>query len=210
MPPRPVESNISRPLNRVTFWRRPRIDTLVPSAMPRSTCTPDTRDSDSATLRSGSLPMSSATMESTIWVALRLALRADSRLRRMPVTMIVSGGMPSGWAAAGADGGCATGPTAAGAGSCAKAGVVSADDSSRPKMVTCLMLHSFFIVFIEACGAPLSVQAQPGLFVPTGCSSLNASLGICCIPYSNKLLDAINFLMRSAAQFLLRQIVLAP
>jgi hypothetical protein len=69
---------------------------LVPSAMPRSTCTPDTRASDSATLRSGSLPMSSATIASTNCVASRLMSRALLRLSRMPVTMTSSTVSPAG------------------------------------------------------------------------------------------------------------------
>jgi hypothetical protein len=64
---RPPELKISRPLSVVTALGRPRITTVVVSPWnPWATCTPVTRCSASATLLSGSLPMSSATTESTI------------------------------------------------------------------------------------------------------------------------------------------------
>ena len=64
--------------------------TPADSPPPRVTCTPDTRASADDANVSGSLPMSSATIASTIPSELRLIACADWRLRRRPVTTISS------------------------------------------------------------------------------------------------------------------------
>src|ERR1700754_3466763 len=85
---RPPELNNSRPLSVVTALGRPRITTEVVSPWkPWATCTPVTRCRASATLLSGSLPMSSATMESTTIFAFCLIDCAPCRLSRNGVTV---------------------------------------------------------------------------------------------------------------------------
>src|SRR3954447_23238328 len=67
---------------------------------------PGMRAAVSDTAMSGSLPMSAATIASTIWSLLRLTFRADCNARRMPVTtMVLSSGAAAG--ATGASAFCA-------------------------------------------------------------------------------------------------------
>jgi hypothetical protein len=81
----------------------PRMEMPSASPPPRLvTCTPETRCRASTTLLSGSLPMSSATIDSITWVASRLFSRPLARLSRIPVTTTVSTSSPLGVSAAGA------------------------------------------------------------------------------------------------------------
>jgi hypothetical protein len=63
---------------------------VAASPLARETWTPVTRCSASETVLSGSLPISSATIESVTATAFSLSDCADRRLLRMPVTTIVS------------------------------------------------------------------------------------------------------------------------
>ncbi len=133
--------------------------------MPRSTWMPDTRDSDSATLRSGSLPMSSAATTSTNCAASRFLLRAVSRLARMPVISMRCDSIAGAAAccgaelAAAAEAAAATGVGAMGGElSCAIAGrttpVVKTVDVSSPRM-TCLGIFDPFLspLWVDPSGA---------------------------------------------------------
>jgi len=78
--------NISRPLSIVAMPGRPRISTVFASPASRRTWMPDTRAMVSATFVSGNLPMSSATIESTMLSASCLIFWALCAARRTPVT----------------------------------------------------------------------------------------------------------------------------
>ena len=79
---RPTPLKSSRPLSVVTTLGRPRIPTeFVSPWKPCATCTPVMRCMASATLLSGSLPMSSATIEST---TMRASCLIDCALCRLP------------------------------------------------------------------------------------------------------------------------------
>ena len=85
---RPTPLFISRPLSVVTTFGNPRITTEVVSPWkPCATCTPVMRCIASATLLSGSLPMSSATIESTTTRASCFSDCALCRLLRSGVTV---------------------------------------------------------------------------------------------------------------------------
>ena len=98
-PPGPrLEAGIWRPLNRTRLKSgpMPRTVTLEPSPLDvRSIDTPEMRCSASARLVSGNLPMSSATMPSTMPCASRLRFIDEVRLARMPVTTTVSSSVGS-------------------------------------------------------------------------------------------------------------------
>src|SRR6478736_4950114 len=84
--PRDVPVKISLPFSVVLRLGSPRIRTVLTSPLVRPTWTPGTRCKASATVRSGNLPMSSATTESTSCTEFCLFSWADSRLARTPVT----------------------------------------------------------------------------------------------------------------------------
>ncbi len=90
----PVEA-ISRPFSRVPLklGDRPRTEMsdALPELRPRWAETPGRREIDSATLWSGSLPMSSAEIASTMELEFFLIEMAASMPRRMPVTVTVFG-----------------------------------------------------------------------------------------------------------------------
>ncbi len=91
LPPSPsVEVGIARPLSvtRLNSGPKPRTVTNEPSPFERSIDTPVMRWSDSARLVSGNLPMSSAEIESTTPLELRLSSTDSRSDARMPVTMI--------------------------------------------------------------------------------------------------------------------------
>ena len=90
---------ICRPFNstRLKSGPTPRTVTREPSPSERSIDTPLMRCSDSARLVSGNLPMSSATMPSTMPCASRLTFIDEVRLPRMPLTCTVSSVAGSAW-----------------------------------------------------------------------------------------------------------------
>ncbi len=105
---RPTPVNTLRPFQVVVMSDNPRMKmpglgpSLLASPPPRFViCTPVTRCSASMTLLSGSLPMSSATMDSMTWTDSRLFSRPCVRLWRTPVTMTVSISSPLGGGLAG-------------------------------------------------------------------------------------------------------------
>jgi hypothetical protein len=110
---------ISRPLSKVVAKSGDRPRTLITCARPATRCAamPGRRAMDSAMLESGSLPMSSAEIASTIEVDSFLMSIARSMPPRMPVTTTVSRFFASSfffaaascpaWSAAGADCACA-------------------------------------------------------------------------------------------------------
>lgn len=98
-PPGPrLEAGIWRPLSstRLKSGPTPRTVTFEPSPLAvRSIDTPEMRCSDSARLVSGNLPMSSATMPSTMPCESRLRFIEDVRLPRIPVTVTRSSSVAS-------------------------------------------------------------------------------------------------------------------
>ncbi len=86
---RPVVVKTSRPFTVVSTSGRPRTRTSLSSLLRLTeTWTPGTRCNAAAVVGSGSLPMSSATIASTIWADSRLMSAARSSERRIPTTTI--------------------------------------------------------------------------------------------------------------------------
>jgi hypothetical protein len=104
-----LEVGIWRPLSSTMLKSGPTPRTVIfePSPIERSIDTPEMRCSDSARLVSGNLPMSSATMPSTIPSELRFRFIDEIKLWRRPVTTtLCTAGSPS-TARTGADASCA-------------------------------------------------------------------------------------------------------
>ena len=87
---RPTVVKTLRPSSVVMTFGRPRTSTWPTSPPARATCTPVTRCRAAATLLSGSLPMSSATIESLISLCACLVEMALSTLLRTPRTCTAS------------------------------------------------------------------------------------------------------------------------
>ena len=81
---------VERPFNSTRFCGKPRIETLSPTPKSVLIDTPVIRCSASAILLSGNLPISSATIASTIRPSVRLRSAAALRLPSMPLTSITS------------------------------------------------------------------------------------------------------------------------